>query len=141
MILAGVNVFRINLSHTNHADALSIISIIRKINSETGMQIAILGDLQGPKLIVGVVKKKTILKAGEKVFLTANSCESSNKKLFINYPRLIKDVKENDRVLIDDGKIRLRVLCVNQKTISCEIINGGDKSAKISAISIQIYSK
>ena len=130
MILAGVNVCRINFSHTNHKDSLNIISIIRKINKEENLQIAILGDLQGPKLRLGRVKKNTSLKSGEKIYLSNTNGESSNKKLFINYHRLIKDLKENDRVLIDDGKIRLKVTTINKTTITCDILHGGKLSSK-----------
>ena len=87
MITAGVNVCRLNFSHTNHEDALRIISIIRKINYEIGSQTAILGDLQGPKIRLGLVKKNIFLKSGEKILLTNKKINSSNKKLFIDYSR------------------------------------------------------
>ena len=93
MILAGVNVCRLNFSHTNHEEASRIISIIRKINSEIGSQTAILGDLQGPKIRLGLVKKNTSLKSGEKIYLTNQKGESTSKKLCINYPSLMKDLK------------------------------------------------
>ena len=129
MILAGVNVCRLNFSHTSHQDASKVISIIRKINNELGFQTAILGDLQGPKIRLGLVKKNTSLKSGDKIQLTNKNSQSTNKKLFINYSRLMKDIKFNDLVLIDDGKIKLKVRSINQKTISCDIINGGKLSS------------
>ena len=70
MIMAGVNVCRLNFSHTNHNDALRIITIIRKINFEIGSQVAILGDLQGPKIRLGLVKKNTYLVSGEEIHLS-----------------------------------------------------------------------
>ena len=130
MIMAGVNVCRLNFSHTNHEDALRTISIIRKINSEIGSQVAILGDLQGPKIRLGLVKKNTYLKSGEKIYLTNKNGESSNKKLFIDYSRLIKDLKVDDLVLIDDGKIKLKVQSVTQQSIACHILNGGIISSR-----------
>ena len=130
MIIAGVNVCRLNFSHTNHEEALRVISIIRKINSEIGSQTAILGDLQGPKIRLGLVKKNTSLKSGEKIYLTNQNAESTSKKLCISYPSLMKDLKINDLVLIDDGKIKLKVISLNQKTISCDILNGGRLSSK-----------
>ena len=129
MILAGVNVCRINFSHTSHEDASKVISIIRKINHELSLQTAILGDLQGPKIRLGLVKKNTFLKSGDKIHLTNTHSESTKKKLFINYSRLMKDIKLNDLVLIDDGKIKLKVRSVNEKTISCDILNGGKLSS------------
>ena len=130
MITAGVNVCRLNFSHTNHEDALRIISIIRKINYEIGSQTAILGDLQGPKIRLGLVKKNIFLKSGEKILLTNKKINSSNKKLFIDYSRLIRDLKVDDLVLIDDGKIKLKVESVNQETITCHILNGGAISSR-----------
>ena len=125
MIIAGVNVCRLNFSHTNHKEALRIIYIIRKINSEIGSQTAILGDLQGPKIRLGLVKKNTFLKSGEKVHLINKNGESNNKEIFIDYPRLVKDLKVDDLVLIDDGKIKLKVQSLNQRTIVCDILHGG----------------
>jgi len=130
MILNGVNVCRINFSHTSHEDALNIISLVNRINEEIGFKAAILGDLQGPKLRIGLVKKNTILNAGSKIYLTNKNCLSSEKKIFINYPRLMNDLKENDKVLIDDGKIKIRVLAINKLNITCEVINGGPISSK-----------
>ena len=130
MILNSVNLCRINFSHTNHEDAFKIISLVKKINTETGMKTAILGDLQGPKLRIGVVEKKTVLKVGSEIHLTNKECICSSKKIFINYPRLNKDLNINDKVLIDDGKIKLKVLKVNKTKISCEVINGGEISSK-----------
>lgn len=130
MILNGVNLCRINFSHTSHEDAFKIISLVKKINTETGMKTAILGDLQGPKLRIGDVEKKTVLKAGSKIHLTNKECVCSSKKIFINYPRLNKDLNINDKVLIDDGKIKLKVLTVTKTTITCEVINGGEISSK-----------
>tara|TARA_B100000900_G_scaffold258888_1_gene220661 strand:- start:300 stop:1727 length:1428 start_codon:yes stop_codon:yes gene_type:complete len=130
MISAGVNVCRLNFSHTNHDDAFRIISIIRKINSDIGSQVAILGDLQGPKIRLGSVKKNTYLNSGEQIYLTSNKGESSNKKLFIDYSRLNNDLKVDDIVLIDDGKIKLKVQTVNEKSIVCHILNGGAISSR-----------
>jgi len=130
MILHGVNVCRINFSHTNHEDALNIISLIRQINKETGLKTAILGDLQGPKLRVGAVKNNTILKNGSKIYLTNKAGVSSTKYIYINYSRLIKDINENDKILIDDGKIKLKAISKNKETVTCEIINGGELKSK-----------
>jgi len=130
MITHGVNVCRINFSHTNHDDALNIISLVRKINKETGFKTAILGDLQGPKLRIGEVEKNTILRSGSKVYLTNKTGVSSNKNIYVNYSRLIKDINVNDKILLDDGKIKLKATNKNKSTITCEIIHGGALKAK-----------
>ena len=130
MITAGVNVCRLNFSHTNHGDALRIITIIRKINSETGSQVAILGDLQGPKIRLGLVKKNTYLVSGEEIYLSNDKGLSTNKKLFIDYSSIINNLKIDDLVLIDDGKIKLKVKTVKEGSIVCNILNGGPLSSR-----------
>ncbi len=129
MIMAGVNVCRLNFSHTNHEDAFKMISIIKKINNEIGTKTAILGDLQGPKIRLGVVAKNVFLKSNKLVTLTNQNCESSDKKLFVDYPMLVNDVKVKDLVLINDGKIKLRVKSIAKKSIVCDILNGGRVSS------------
>ena len=130
MIISGVNVCRLNFSHISHEDALKIISIIRRINNEIETKTAILGDLQGPKIRLGNVKKNITLKSGEKINITNQYRESCDKILFIDYKKLTSDLKFNDIVLIDDGKIKLRVNKISKDILTCDIINGGKLHSK-----------
>ena len=112
MIVAGVNVCRINFSHTNHEEARNIISTIKTINQELHVHTAILADLQGPKIRVGDFEKPIKLKKGAEV------CFCTKKKkntIFINYKGFSKDVKKKDRALLDDGKMVLEVVSTNNK--------------------------
>ena len=79
---------------------------------------------------MGLVKKNTYLVSGEEIHLSNDKGLSTNKKLFIDYSRLINDLKIDDIVLIDDGKIKLKVKTVNERSIVCNILNGGTLSSK-----------
>ena len=107
---------------------IKLFQKLKKANEETGHKTAILGDLQGPKLRIGEVDKN-YFKSRVKNLFTNKKCISTSKKIFVNYSRLNYDLNINDKVLIDDGKIRLKVLSVNKSSISCEVINGGEISS------------
>ena len=130
MILAGLNVCRINFSHCNHEDALKIISIVSELNKELNTHVGLLGDLQGPKLRIGDVKKHTILEKGKSIIVTSGFEASDQNTLFINYPTITHDIKKGERILIDDGKIVLRVISINNAELKCTIIQGGTLSSK-----------
>ncbi len=81
MVDAGVNVFRINFSHADYEDVKARIKDIREINEEKGYNVAILADLQGPKLRVGVMEEGVVLKDGDTFIFTTDECEGTQKKL------------------------------------------------------------
>jgi len=124
MISRGVNVCRLNLSHLSHEKAKEIITIIKLINQELHVHTAILADLQGPKIRVGTFEKPLkLIKAEEVVFSTS---KKTKKAIFINYSNFAKDVKKGDRILLDDGKIALKVSQRNSKNIvKAKVIFGG----------------
>lgn len=132
MIDAGVNVCRINASHGNHEEQQTIIDNIRKINIEKNINTAILYDLQGPKLRIGeVVNNSVMLIAGDGLELTINECIGDEKRVYIKYPSFIKDVKSGDTILIDDGKIELKVISNNAvDTVKTTVTYGGELSSK-----------
>lgn len=119
----GVNVCRLNFSHLSHDKAKEIISNIKEINTELNVHTAILADLQGPKIRVGDFDKPIRLKKGEKIsFCTKNK----KNTIYINYNNFAKDVQEKDRVLLDDGRIKLEVVSTNNKdTVILKVIFGG----------------
>lgn len=130
MILAGLNVCRINFSHCAQEDARKIISIIQELNNELNSHVAILGDLQGPKLRIGLVHENTILIKGDSI-IVQNGQEYSNKDiLFINYNGIDKDVKIGDKILLDDGKIVLRINNIINQQIFCIVVQGGVLGSK-----------
>jgi pyruvate kinase len=123
LIEKGVNVCRLNFSHLSHEEAQKIISNIKKTNQDLNVHTAILADLQGPKIRVEDFEKPLKLKKGEEVVF----CTKRKKNtIYINYSGFAKDVKPKDKVLLDDGKLRLEVVSTNKKdTAVLKVIFGG----------------
>ena len=133
IIKAGVNVCRLNFSHLQHKEAKEIISRIKKINQELNVHTSILADLQGPKIRVGLLPKPINLLKGESVFFSTirtskklTNIGSKKNALYISYSGFAKDVIVGDRILVDDGKIELKVVSSNKKTIvETKVVFGG----------------
>ncbi len=125
MILAGLNVCRINFSHSNHEEALKIINTVHDLNMELNSHVAIMGDLRGPKLRVGGVAKNTTLIKGDQINVIGGQGLSSSRVLFVNYKKISLDVSVGDKILLDDGKIVLRAKKIENNQILCDVIQGG----------------
>ena len=109
MILEGVDVFRVNFSHADYATVKKTIEMIRKLSEEMDTHVAIMGDLQGPKLRVGVMKEEVVVQPGDQLlFCTGKEFEGTKKKVYMNYDNFPKDVNPGERVLLDDGKLILK---------------------------------
>lgn len=132
MVKAGVNVFRLNFSHANYEDLKKVIASIRAINQELGTNVAILGDLQGPKIRIGEVQNNGItLKTGDRLKLVTEKCIGTKDKLYLNYLEFPIDVEEGDQVLLDDGKIKFEVVSTNRlDEVEVVVIHGGLLSSK-----------
>ncbi len=131
MIDAGVNVFRINFSHSNHADAEELIKIVRELNDEFELNIALLADLQGPKLRIGKVEEGAELVIGETLIFTNENKLGTAKEVYMNYTQFAADVREGERILIDDGKLMVKVLHTNGiDRVETEVIQGGPLKSK-----------
>ncbi|MBN8641009.1 MAG: pyruvate kinase [Flavobacteriales bacterium] len=132
MIDAGVNVFRINFSHADYEDVKERIDIIRGLNSEFGYTTAILADLQGPKLRVGVMKEDVVVKPGDIItFQTAEDVPGTAQRVYMNYKEFPRDVNPGERVLLDDGKLMFEALETNGTTeVVCKVIQGGPLKSK-----------
>ena len=131
LIKEGVDVLRINFSHSTHKEAEFLIKSIRKINDSLSKNIAILADLQGPKLRIGDVVDDTNLNFGEKITIKTDKSFKGNKnKLFLNYQNLAKDINKGEKILIDDGKIILKVIDTDGKhEVIAEVLQGGELSS------------
>ena len=131
IIKEGVDVLRINFSHSSHDEAEALIKEIRKINSELNINTSILADLQGPKLRIGEIIQGTSLIVGSELKIkTGKEFIGDNKVIFVNYESLPKDIVEGEKILIDDGKIILKVTGTNKKDqIKTEVIQGGEISS------------
>jgi pyruvate kinase len=124
IIQNGVNVCRINFSHTSHEKAREVISLIKSINQELDVHTAILADLQGPKIRIGALSKPIKIIKGEDFFITTDKL--SKKGVFVNYKNFAKDVKPKDIVLLDDGKLRLHVVSTDKKSlVKTKVVFGG----------------
>ena len=125
LIQAGLNVCRINFSHSNHEDALKIIKTVRELNDELQSHVAIMGDLRGPKLRIGTACKNTELMKGDLITVMGTSGDSNQSNIFVNYPDIVNDVRLGEKILIDDGKIVLRIIKNEGSKIICQILQGG----------------
>ena len=131
LIKEGVDVLRINFSHSSHDEADTLIKEIRKTNTKLNTNTSILADLQGPKLRIGEIIPGTNLDIGSKLKIkTGKEFIGDNNMLFVNYESLPKDISEGEKILIDDGKIILKVTDTNKKDqIITEVIQGGEISS------------
>jgi pyruvate kinase len=127
----GVNVFRINFSHADYEDVKIRIKQIREINEENDYNVAILGDLQGPKLRVGVMEEGVVLEDGDTFKFTTEKCIGTKEKAFMTYQRFPKDVKVGEHILVDDGKLMFEVLSSNKETeVVVKVLVGGPLKSK-----------
>ncbi|MBB4800718.1 pyruvate kinase [Flavobacterium nitrogenifigens] len=132
MIEAGVNVFRINFSHADYEGVKEKINIIRGLNEEFGYTTAILGDLQGPKLRVGVMEEGTVVNDGDEItFTTAEDIIGTSKRVFMKYQNFPNDVNAGERILLDDGKLIFEIVSTDKKTeVVAKVIQGGELKSK-----------
>lgn len=127
MILAGMNVARLNFSHGSFADQEGFYNKIKQASAEVGLPVAILLDTQGPEIRTGKLEENPVtLKAEETFTLVNDDIIGDNTKTSITYKDLYKDVEPGTTILIDDGKIELEVEKIEGKDIVCKVMNGGD---------------
>ena len=128
----GVDVCRLNFSHGTHEDHLKVINNILELNQELNTNVAILADLQGPKIRIGDVENNLVeLKECAEVIFVTEKCLGTAKKLYLSYKEFPMDVKEGDSILVDDGKLKLEVISTNLKdTVKARVIHGGMLSSK-----------
>lgn len=132
MILAGVDVFRINFSHASYDDVAERIKMIRELNEEMEMSTAILADLQGPKLRVGVMGGEVVVAPGDEIlFVTGAPFEGNAERVYMNYKEFPRDVKAGERILLDDGKLMFEVVSTNgENEVKAKVIQGGPLKSK-----------
>ncbi|MGG5507490.1 MULTISPECIES: pyruvate kinase [unclassified Myroides] len=132
MIKAGVNVFRINFSHADYADVQEKIDIIRELNKEYGYTTSILGDLQGPKLRVGIMAEDVVVNPGDTItFSTKEEFKGDAKRVYMNYKQFPNDVNTGETILLDDGKLIFEVVSTNNTDeVVAKVIQGGPLKSK-----------
>ena len=132
LIQAGVNVFRVNFSHALHSEVKETVKNIREASFLLNRHVSVLGDLQGPKIRLGIVEEGVIIKKGDTISITTKIIEQGNSSLVsINYVDFPKDVSENETVLVDDGKLILKVIKTNNvDLVEAKVIQGGELKSK-----------
>ena len=131
LIAAGVNVFRVNFSHGDHETHRRTIQLIKSINEEYNHKVAILADLQGPKLRIGDVEEGAEINPGDTLTFTTNKVEGTSELVYMNYAQFPQDVNAGERILLDDGKLMCEVVETNKKdTVVTRVIQGGPLKSK-----------
>ena len=130
LVKEGVDVFRLNFSHGTHADQQKVIDRVREINKELKTNVALLIDLQGPKIRINEVQKGVVLQQGQELVITTRELIGNQEIVSTSYKALPNDVKEGEMILIDDGKIELKVTEVRDIDIVTKVIYGGPLSSR-----------
>lgn len=126
MAEAGMDVVRLNFSHGDHATHQNYIRTVRQVSAELKRPIAILQDLQGPKIRVGEMETGVVLKEGEKTTITMDDVIGTAERFSSTYKGLAQDVKAGDAILLNDGLLKLQVEQVSGENIHCSVIYGGE---------------
>ena len=132
LVRVGVNVFRLNFSHGTHEDKARIIELIREINRTEPYNVAILADLQGPKLRVGEIENNALeISPGDILTFTNTPCIGNMEKIYVSYPNLHSDVMPGNLIMIDDGKLEVRVTDITPSNdVKVVVVMGGILSSK-----------
>jgi pyruvate kinase len=127
MICAGMDAARLNFSHGTHEDHRKSFDLVRTTAAELGRHVAVIGDLQGPKIRTGPLLGggPVELHTGATIAITTEACPGSAERVSTTYQALPHDVAPGDCILIDDGLMELRVVATDETTATCEVINGG----------------
>ncbi|MBX7126712.1 MAG: pyruvate kinase [Cyclobacteriaceae bacterium] len=125
LMLEGVDVFRLNFSHGSHEDHLKVVKLVRELNKELETNVALLQDLQGPKIRVNEVQDGTILTPSEDLVITTRQVVGNKDLVSTSYENLPNDVKPGDMILVDDGKIELKVKEKRGIEVVTTVVYGG----------------
>jgi pyruvate kinase len=125
LIKEGVDVFRLNFSHGAHEDHLKVVKAVRELNQELGSTVSLLQDLQGPKIRIQEMQPDTVIERGQELIITTRQLLGNREIVSTSYTNLPKDVKFGDMILVDDGKIELKVREVRDVDVVTEVVYGG----------------
>ena len=130
LIKEGVDVFRLNFSHGTHEDHLKVITNVRELNEELGTKICLLQDLQGPKIRVNEMQPDVVIERGQELIITTRELLGNREIVSTSYKTLPKDVKIGDMILIDDGKLELKVTEIRDVDVVTEVVYGGSLKSR-----------
>ena len=129
LFVAGVDVFRINMSHTSHAMLAQLHGCIRNVERKLNRPIGILADLQGPKIRIGTFNDKEVqIKAGDTFAFDTDATPGDSKRVHLPHPEIFASVKVGDFLLLNDGRSRVEITAVSPNRIDTVIIFGGTLS-------------
>jgi pyruvate kinase len=144
LIHAGMDVARLNFSHGSHSDHKARIEMVREAARRTGKHIAILQDLQGPKIRIGTLEKTVLLKQGDRFIITIDDIVGTYDRVSTTYKEIVYDVKRGDRILMDDGLLEVKVLDKNEREVITEVVVGGllksQKGLNLPGVSMSVPS-
>ncbi len=128
LIRAGMNVARLNFSHGTHEEHLQVLQRVRAIAERLGCPIAVLQDLQGPKIRTGLLQdgKAVTLVDSTQITITTRDIVGNGQIISTTYKALPQDVRPGDRILLDDGLLELRVVSANESDVRCFVVHGGE---------------
>ncbi len=130
LIRSGTDVVRLNFSHGTHDDHLRTLRNVQEAMKNTGENVAVLQDLQGPKIRIGDFTDPFVeLRKGSRFTITTDPIMGNEDRVSTTYMNLTRDVNTGDKILLDDGKLRLQVLEVKKNDVVCEVVIGGTLSA------------
>ncbi|MBN2002597.1 MAG: pyruvate kinase [Anaerolineae bacterium] len=144
MVRAGMTVARLNFSHGTPDEKRTTAALVRQVAAEMGCQVALMGDLQGPKIRVGVLPAEGVqLIAGQEVFLTAGEADLTTVyRIPFPHPDIVDDIRRGDRILLDDGALELEVIAVAPPEVRCRVCVGGrltsHKGVNLPGVQLQI---
>ena len=130
IIQAGMDVARINFSHGDHERHSQTIDLVRKIAEEEGNVVAIMCDIQGPKIRVGAIKDPIELAPGDMVTLTLDDADGTDNVVQLPHPEFVKDIEKGMHLLLDDGNLEFVVRTTTPRTLNCKVILGGTLSSR-----------
>lgn len=129
MIQAGMDVVRINFSHGDHEQHSKTIELIRKIAAEDKAVIAIMADIQGPKIRVGNLKKPIKLSQNDTITLTLDDADGTNNVVSLPHPEFVRDISKGMQLLLDDGNLEFIVEETTSRSLICKVVLGGELSS------------
>lgn len=131
LVEAGADLFRLNFSHGNHEEHLQVLKYIRELNQEQGLNIGILQDLQGPKIRTREVENNGVmLERGSRLVLTTEKLVGNTERISTTYLEMANDVQVGEAILVDDGKIELKVTSIQGSDVITEVVYGGILKSK-----------
>src|SRR5215204_7416479 len=127
LIRAGMDVARINFSHGDHETHGRVIETVRRVAAEEKVVVAILADIQGPKIRIGkVVPEPLELHEGDKITLTLDNVTGENNVISLPHPEFVQDITTNTMLLLDDGNLQFLVKETTPRALHCEVVIGGE---------------